>query len=323
MTMRYPKTLPAFSQEEKKKAHELLATKVAFMMGRKFEEGDWSHVYCTAKGIPNRGWSNLNLDIVHNGLGVEHKMLRPNGDRPVTEVFGMRLMHPSATRSIRVADGDADSVMKDVLAQYAEFLEQRRQHVRESCPGFEPDMRTGWLLWQSNLRDFVYFEEETLVPDPKDYTAEWHENKPKGARKPSKSLWIYEKQTRQKRYSVTTDAGAKIQPYFDVPPASDPNIYVFRVQGEEYRPGLVRVWVPATTARELKRLVGELTTENLENLVRKVQSRVKESVAQPYQAEEAQAILFTSGTYSALEKQFPNAVSDAHRVQLLIETLQA
>ena len=53
------------------------------MMGRKFEEGDWAAVYCTAKNIPNRGWSNLNIDVIYNGLGVEHKMLRPNGDRPV------------------------------------------------------------------------------------------------------------------------------------------------------------------------------------------------------------------------------------------------
>ena len=44
------------------------------MMGRKFEEGDWADVYCTAKNIPNRGWSNLNIDVIYNGLGVEHKM---------------------------------------------------------------------------------------------------------------------------------------------------------------------------------------------------------------------------------------------------------
>ncbi len=69
-------------------------------------------------------------------------------------------------------------------------------------------MRTGWLLWQANLHDFVYFEEETIAPNPDDYTAEWHENPISGGRKPSKSLWIYERETRQKKYSVTTDAGA-------------------------------------------------------------------------------------------------------------------
>ena len=125
--MQRPKTLAAFSAEEYKKAHELLATRVAFMMGRKFEEDDWAHVYCTAKNIPHRGWSNLNIDVIHNGLGVEHKMLRPHGNRSVQQVFGMRLMHPSATRSIRISDGKPNLVMRNVLKQYAGFLEQRNQ----------------------------------------------------------------------------------------------------------------------------------------------------------------------------------------------------
>ena len=42
------------------------------MMGRKLEEGDWAEVYCRAKGLPNQGWSNLNIDVMHEGLGVEH-----------------------------------------------------------------------------------------------------------------------------------------------------------------------------------------------------------------------------------------------------------
>ena len=43
---------------------------------------------------------------------------------------------------------------------------------------------------------------------------------------------MYEKITKQKRYSVTTSAGIKIQPYFDVPPPNDQNLYYFRVQSE-------------------------------------------------------------------------------------------
>lgn len=38
--MKRPRILPAFSPDEKKKVHELLATRVAFMMGRKFEEDE-------------------------------------------------------------------------------------------------------------------------------------------------------------------------------------------------------------------------------------------------------------------------------------------
>ena len=53
--MRRPATLPTFTPEEVSKAHALLATRVAFMMGRKFEEDDWAEVYCRAKGIEKRG----------------------------------------------------------------------------------------------------------------------------------------------------------------------------------------------------------------------------------------------------------------------------
>lgn len=54
-------TLSAFNAEEKEKAHLYLATHVAEMMGRKFEEGDWAKVYCAAKGIPLGTWSNLSI----------------------------------------------------------------------------------------------------------------------------------------------------------------------------------------------------------------------------------------------------------------------
>lgn len=321
--MQRPKTLPAFTTDEYTRTHNLLAARVAFMMGRKFEEGDWAHVYCTAKNIPSRGWSNLNIDVIHNGLGVEHKMLRPAGDRPVREVFGTRLMHPSATRSIRISNGDPDVVMRDVLGQYRDFLEQRRELVLRSCPDFELDMRTGWVLWQSNLKEFVYFEEETLAPDPADYIAEWHVNSERGGRKESKSLWIFERETGLKKYSVTTTAGAKIQPYFDVPPSSDPNVYVFRVQGEEVSPGLVRVWVTASIARELQGLVGSLTPTNLESVVTASLSAPTISETKTaYLTDEATAISVTSATYATLQRQFPNAVSDAHCVQLLVELLQ-
>jgi hypothetical protein len=64
-----PRTLAAFTQREKETAHVLLATQVVFMMGRKLEEAGWSSVYCKAKGIPERGWSNLNIDVMYKGIG--------------------------------------------------------------------------------------------------------------------------------------------------------------------------------------------------------------------------------------------------------------
>src|SRR5947209_2494357 len=102
-------TLQAFTREQRLKAHALLAAKVAYMAGRKFEEGDWAEVYCRAKGIPLKGWSNLNIDIMHEGLGVEHKMLCYRSDADLAEAFGQTLMHPAATRSIRVPPTDSDA----------------------------------------------------------------------------------------------------------------------------------------------------------------------------------------------------------------------
>ena len=67
-------TLHCFSADEYDKAKRHLATQVAMMMGRKLEEGDWSSVYCAAKAIPVTTWSNLNIDINHNGVGVEQKL---------------------------------------------------------------------------------------------------------------------------------------------------------------------------------------------------------------------------------------------------------
>lgn len=57
-------TLLAFSDAERERAFHLLAARVAYMMGRKFEEDDWSRVYCAAKGIPFQKWSNLNIDVM-------------------------------------------------------------------------------------------------------------------------------------------------------------------------------------------------------------------------------------------------------------------
>jgi len=99
----------------------------------------------------------------------------------------------------------------------------------------------GWLLWKDTLEEFLYFEEKMEKPDPDLYYAEWNVTPARGARKPSKSLWVYEKDTGKKKYSVTTTAGAKIQPYFDVPAPNDQHLYHFKVQGVIVDGGLVKV----------------------------------------------------------------------------------
>ena len=319
--MRRPKTLPAFNPTQYEAVHRALASKVAFMMGRKLEEGDWTEVYCRGKSIPVPEWSNLNIDVIHNGLGLEIKLYKPG--RQVSESYGSTFMHPALTRSIRIpVTEDANVAMQEVFDQYAAILQARRELVTNKCGGCDASMRTGWLLWQTDLRDFVYFEEETLAPNPEDYFAEWHINAAKGQRKATKNLWIYERETRQKRYSVTTDAGAKIQPYFDVPPQSDPHVCFFRVQGEEVAPGFVRLWVPTSTATELKRLAGSLETGQLDTFIADTITAL-EAPQQTYteQTEVAVSIEMSVATYGLLTETYTNAVNDAHIIQLFLQSV--
>lgn len=317
--------LASFDKREKEKAKILLATQVVRMMGRKFEEGDWSAVYCGAKGIPAQEWSNLHIDIDHNGLGVEHKMVCRAPKRSLLEVCGTTLMHPSATRSIRITstDIDANQAMTDVLTQYGNLIKERTRKVRSTSPSGDADMRTGWLIWEPSLTEFLYFEEKMEPPNPADFYAIWNEQEARGARKGSKNLWIYEKTTGDKRFSVTTSAGAKIQPYFDVPPPSSPFLNYFKVQGEELSTGRVLIWISPTTARELKRLLGdELSAE-----------KVGEAIFKSAESFEAQEHDIASDGGFAVPLELPreayevlvhtwDGISDEHRAQLLLETLR-
>lgn len=318
-------TLRAFSVLQARIAKVLLAAKVANMMGRKFEEGDWSEVYCKAKDIPDSGWSNLHIDISHEGLGVEFKMLRVtklNG-KPIKSVCGTTLMHPAATRSIRIADTalDANLVMSDVFDQYATLIEGRTDRVRGSHPLGRADMRVGWLLWEDELKEFLYFEEEMVKPDSDVYYAEWNETAARGARKGSNSLWIYEKKSNKKRYSVTTSAGIKIQPYFDVPPPSDSNLFYFRTQSERLDSDTIILWVSSTTAEQLHKRLGSLTKEAVSKaVVDAVESRKKEEGSFVTDDPSAVAIQVSNEAFELLEKHW-EAVSDEHRVQLLLKSL--
>lgn len=313
--------LPAFTDEEYLVAHRLLSTRVAFMMGRKFEEGDWADVYCKARNIENSGWSNLNIDIRAKNQGIEQKMLCFR-QANILSACGCTFMHPSATRSIRLPSLDTDPVdaMHDILTQYAAFLNYRREKVLEESPEYEEaDMRTGWLIWLENLHEFLYFEEKTQIPNPDDYTASWVENKAKGARKPTKNLWIYEKDTGKKRFSITTSAGAKIQPYFDVPAIGTPNLYHFIVIGERLLDDSVRMWVTEQTYQNLCHLVhNDISKDNLSKIILEAAKELKDnSFAKSYDYEKAYELLVSTKAYQAIQRVLPG-VNDDHSIQLLI-----
>jgi hypothetical protein len=243
----------------------------------------------------------------------------------IKEYCGTSLMHPAATRSIRTGslERPGDKAAADILGQYAELIEHRRAKVAEDCKSEKkPDMRTGWLLWQLDLDEFLYFEEPMIPPDPSLYYAEWSERPARGARKATKNLWIYEKKTDKKRFSVTTEAGAKIQPYFDVPPPSDPNLHFFRVQGEEVAAGQIRIWITKTTALCLKAAIGSIEGEAIAAEALKLPPKVKGTeigAAQPAFSI-AQQVVLSSEAYRKLRRCF-SGVSDEQVMQQFAQYL--
>jgi hypothetical protein len=241
----------------------------------------------------------------------------------IREHCGTSLMHPAATRSIRIpaTKGDPTKVAREVLRQYAELIRERRQKVSEDSPGTKPSLRTGWLLWQESLREFLYFEHETVEPDPTDYYAVWKESGG-GARKASKNLWVYDTKTDRKRFSITTTAGAKIQPYFDVPPPTDPNLYYFCVQGEELPEGLVRIWVTTTTALLLAQKLGNLDKDTISSAILNAtgvlaQLSEEDKKLAISRQDVARPVVVTREAYDALRHAF-TGVSDEHMIQLFI-----
>jgi hypothetical protein len=315
--------LSAFTLEERTRAHRLLAARVAHMGGRKFEEGDWADIYCGAKGIPLRGWSNLSIDVAHGDLGVEHKMMAKVSSKPITYWCGTSLMHPSLTRAIRIESvrGDPNEVMRDVFDQYNALLNRRIAAIeKEEGATGSPDMRTGWLLWQDSLREFLYFEERMKPYDSDQFRAKWVENPARGNRRGSTNLWIYDKETDKKRFSVTTQAGIKIQPYFDVPAHDNPNLYVFTVQGERMYGDMVRVWLTAPTATELSSIVGSLDPQILSDAILSADLSDGVEVVE-VESDSVQEIFVSGKAYDRLYVEDKNK-SDESRFRSLVSRLR-
>lgn len=65
-----------FTRSEEVVARAELELLTKRLQGRKLEEDDWTSLYCKVKGAPEQKWSNLPFrDYIHNGVGVEFKML--------------------------------------------------------------------------------------------------------------------------------------------------------------------------------------------------------------------------------------------------------
>ncbi|MCP4489515.1 MAG: hypothetical protein GY820_19700 [Gammaproteobacteria bacterium] len=310
------KTLEAFTEEEKNTALDILSAKVSTMLGRKMEEGDWDFVYCNAKNIPESDWSNLHIDVNHEGIGVEHKMLRVTKSGSILNECGTTKMHPAGTRSIRIPDeNDPEKAMRSILGQYNELIDTRSDAVISNSTKNSADMRIGWLLWKETLDEFLYFEEEMKKPNPDNYYAEWNITPARGSRKSSRSLWVYEKDSGKKKYSVTTTAGAKIQPYFDVPAPNNENLYFFKVQGVLVDGGLVKVWLTRSTAKYLELLLGSLDSEILSEAIDSFDSSTSSDLSDSTIAERiAVPVLIKESSYEKLKTLYP-PLSDEYMLQ--------
>lgn len=120
-------SVAAFTANEYDRAKIYLATTVAAMMGRKFEEEDWAKVYAAAKGFSSSAWSNFDIDVMHGNLGVEHKMYGQDGCDSLLACCGRSLMHPAGTRAFRFPNEieDATEAARDVLRQYGRKIIER------------------------------------------------------------------------------------------------------------------------------------------------------------------------------------------------------
>lgn len=315
-------TLSAFTPVEFQKSKSLLAARVAYMMGRKLEEADWAHVYCKARGLEALGWSNLNADVTVPGLSLEHKMMRCSESEAIKNHCGTRMMHPALTRRVSLPDiEDPDKAMRTVIASYQKVLDERHSKAAAISDGKPVELRSGWLLYDSSLTEFLYFEERSQNLNPKKHRAVWSERvkKGEGGRRGNRNLWIYDEND-EKIWSVTGgSSGTKIQPYFKVPAATDRHLCYFRVQGEPLNAETVRVWVTESTAKNLRQIIGELDTRCVTEAILNV-SASDVILTATGELEEVRELVIGQNAYAALKEKFLG-VSDEHCFQLLCKRL--
>ncbi|MGC1270000.1 MAG: hypothetical protein WA842_05310 [Croceibacterium sp.] len=171
------------------------------------------------------------------------------------------------------------------------------------------------------MREFLYFEEAMVIPDPGNYIARWNVRPGGGSRIGSRNLWIYEESTGDKHFSVTTEAGAKIQPYFRVPGPNDPNLYHFVVQGEDAGNGLVRVWITHSTAGLLRQSLGSLDPSDIAKAIEEVRlEEEKREERSDIFGVLAVEVLIPAPSYEKL-KQIFDGVSDEHNFKQLTALL--
>ncbi len=259
-----------------------------------------------------------------NATEAAHDVLRQYGQliakrTTLVDVIN-RFHHGELTRKAAVA------ALRDGIENMSKSSAEKRiplTPARSGQPIRPPDMRNGWLLWQDSLREFLYFEEPMTAPDPSSYFGRWSDRRASGSRKATRNLWIFDHSTGDKHFSVTTEAGVKIQPYFRVPAPDEPNLYHFIVQGEDADDGMVRVWLSQTTCNLLRQVLGGLDPERIADAIAGAKREDEEEGGKVMGVFESLAIevLVPASAYTQLKATF-EGVSDEHYFKQLIENLQ-
>ncbi len=120
---------------------------------------------------------------------------------------------------------------------------------------------------------------------------------------------------------MTTSAGVKLQPYFDVPGVNDGNLYHWTIIGESIDPGDVRIWLTARTAGALRSLIGSLDKDVVSSFVLEFVASKPEEDAQAVGPEDADAVvevMMTKEAYAVLGDTFPST-NDDHLIQQLLQ----
>jgi hypothetical protein len=250
-------------------------------------------------------------------------MMRCSESQPIQEHCGTDMMHPALTRRVSLPEnGDANDAMRTVIAGYQKVLDERRTSAVAISDGKPVELRSGWLLYESSLTEFLYWEEPSANLNPKEHRAVWKERvaRGEGGRRSNKNLWIYNRATGRKVWSVTGGgSGTKIQPYFTVPAADDENLCYFRVQGEPVGGDSVRVWVTEPTARTLKDILGDLEPRRLSEAILKAAATAP-TLAATEGHERVHELVILRTAYLALKEKFSGR-SDEHCFQLLCKRL--
>lgn len=214
----------------------------------KIREEHWISIYRAAHGVVgNRPTTKPMGDYYFQGKAIEFKV---KGVSEPIKCQGEKLSHV-ITRVVEWNEKAAEEKSKiDVLKQletHEDLLYSLAENSADEVSGIEPVARYGVLLYNPTLEEFLYSEQDIEKLNPASFYAEKHNG----------SLWIFERESKIKRFSITGHThGAKIQRYLDVPEVGKGSYY-FKVENDGSKP----IWLSPETYNTLSTMAGTRTAD--------------------------------------------------------------